>query len=99
MANGARRRAAGLRDNRQRGAQVSELLQVASIVAIVALMIMDVMLIWQIRKLNRNFALLFGKVDKMFDEIRPLVAALNKATPFLEMVNGISGFFRGFKKE
>jgi len=78
---------------------VSDLLISGQIVSVALLIAMELMLWFQVRKLNKNFALLFAKVDNLFDQIKPMLNALNKATPFLEVFNAITGLFRKKRRE
>lgn len=73
---------------------MSDILIIGQMVSVGLLIGIELMLWWQVRKLNSNFKTVHTKFDTMFNDLRPLITALNKTTPFIDMVNSISAFVR-----
>lgn len=68
-------------------------MDIAAIVAVTVLATVELMLWYQLRQFNRNFHKVEATIARAYDELKPLINALNKASPFLEVFNSITGLF------
>lgn len=69
-------------------------LDLSAITAAVLIATTEILLWRELRKFNQNFHLIQTSVTRIYDELKPLITALQKATPFLEVFNSIAGMFR-----